>query len=158
LALASNRDPFSEDWGNNRRPITRRIVLSDSIDTRSVEIRTLNKLVETIQDVRTGLDPDVIARWYEILEAEAKSLCPSDELRQSIVVIQNPDLPMKFEFKSSKRAVPFVIEAIENNLNLMPFATRLYFQKFSEIMQSQVAKFRATGNPQVSGTAKSAGP
>ena len=53
------------------------------------------------------------------------------------MVIQNPDLPMKFEFKSSKRAVPYVIEAIESNLASMPFATRLYFQKLGEIIQAE---------------------
>ena len=45
---------------------------------------------------------------------------------------------MKFEFKASKRAIPYLVEAIENNLNSMPFATRLYFQKFEEIMSKQL--------------------
>lgn len=109
--------------------------------SESVEISVLNRLAETIQDVRTGLDPEIIARWYEILEAEARELCPTQELKQSIKVIQNPELPMKFEFKSSKRAVPYVIEAIENNLNSMPFATRLYFQKFEEILHQQAEEY-----------------
>ncbi|MGI0080714.1 MAG: hypothetical protein ACRECH_13970 [Nitrososphaerales archaeon] len=107
----------------------------------SVEVNTLNRLVETIQDVRIGLDPEVLADWYGILETEAKTLCPNAELRDSIRVVQNPDLPMKFEFKSSKRAIPFVVEAIENNLNAMPFATRLYFQKFEEIMEYELRNY-----------------
>lgn len=107
----------------------------------NIEVNTLNKLVETIQDVKTGLDPQVLASWYGVLEIEAKTLCPNDELRNSIRVVQNPDLPMKFEFKSSKRAIPFVVEAIENNLNVMPFATRLYFQKFEEIMESELRNY-----------------
>ena len=109
----------------------------------SVEVNTLNKLVETIQDVRNGLDPEVLADWYTILETEAKTLCPNTELRDSIRIVQNTDLPMKFEFKSSKRAIPFVIEAIENNLNAMPFATRLYFQKFEEIIESELRAYLA---------------
>jgi hypothetical protein len=109
--------------------------------SENIEINTLNKLVETIQDVTTGLDPNVLASWYEILETDAKALCPNDELRNSILVVQNPDLPMKFEFKSSKRAIPFVVEAIENNLNSMPFATRLYFQKFEEIMETELRAY-----------------
>ncbi len=109
--------------------------------TGSVEINTLNGLVETIQDVKLGLDPDVIASWYNILEAEAKNLCPSEELRDSIRVVQNLDLPMKFEFKSSKRAIPYVLEAIEANLNSMPFATRLYFQKFAEIIDGELRAY-----------------
>jgi hypothetical protein len=107
----------------------------------NVEINTLNKLVETIQDVQSGLDPEILSSWYAILEAESKALCPNDELRTSIAVIQNPDLPMKFEFKSSKRAIPYVIDAIENNLNSMPFATRLYFQKFEEIIEGELKSY-----------------
>jgi len=106
--------------------------------SENIEVNTLNKLVETIRDVKNGLDPEVLASWYAVLEAEARALCPSEELQSSIVVVQNPDLPMKFEFKSSKRAIPYVIEAIENNLNSMPFATRLYFQKFEEIIQDEL--------------------
>jgi hypothetical protein len=100
------------------------------------EIRVLDKLAEMIQDIKYGLDPDVLADWYEVIENEAKSLCP-DELRESIVIRRDPVLSLKFEFKASKRAVPYVIEAIENNLPAMPFATRLYFQKFEEIVQEE---------------------
>ena len=48
---------------------------------------------------------------------------------------------MKFEFKSSKRAIRYVVEALENNLNTMPFATRLYFQKFEEILEKEYGAF-----------------
>lgn len=109
--------------------------------TGSVEINVLNRLVETIQDVQNGLEPNIISGWYSVIEKEAKALCPTDELRNSIEVIQNPDLPMKFEFKSSKRAIKYIIEAIESNLNSMPFATRLYFQKFVEIMDKELQSF-----------------
>ena len=107
----------------------------------NIEVTTLNKLVETIQDVRNGLDPDVLASWYSVIEAETKSLCPTEELRESIEVVQNPVLLMKFEFKASKRAIPYLVEAIENNLNAMPFATRLYFQKFEEILSKQLEDY-----------------
>ena len=117
------------------------------IPTENVEVNTLNRLVETITDVQTGLDPNVLASWYSILEAEAKSRCPTDELRDSISVVQNPDLPMKFEFKSSKRAIPFVVEAIENSLPSMPFATRLYFEKFEEIMEQELRSYLSNATP-----------
>jgi hypothetical protein len=106
-----------------------------------VETKTLNWLVDTIEDVKNGLDPEVLARWYDVVETEARALCPDDELRDSIQVEQNSVLQMKFEFKSSKRAIPYVVEAIENNLNAMPFATRLYFQKFEDIIQKQLTAY-----------------
>lgn len=107
----------------------------------SVEVNVLNRLVETIKDTQVGLDPDIIAGWYKVIEAEAKQLCPTEELRDSIHVIQNPDLPMKFEFKSSKRALEYIVQAIEHNLNSMPFATRLYFEKFVEIMDKELQTY-----------------
>jgi len=106
-----------------------------------IEVTTLNKLVETIQDVSNGLDPDVLASWYSVIEAETKALCPTEELRESIEVVQDPVMLMKFEFKASKRAIPFLLEAIENNLNSMPFATRLYFQKFEEILTKHIQEY-----------------
>ena len=45
---------------------------------------------------------------------------------------------MKFEFRTSKRAVKYVIEAIDRNLAAMPMATRLYFQKLSELIQAEM--------------------
>ncbi|MDG6908059.1 MAG: hypothetical protein JRN20_20005 [Nitrososphaerota archaeon] len=107
----------------------------------NVEMNALSSLVESIRSLQTGLDPQVLARWYEIVERESKMLCPTEELRDSIFVVQDPLLPMKFEFKSSKRAIPFVVQAIETNLDEMPYATRLYFQKFEEIMQEQLREY-----------------
>ena len=114
---------------------------SASIPSDNIEINTLNKLVETIEDVKNGLDTDVIASWYSVIESETKALCPTEELRESVYVVQDALLPMKFEFKASKRAIPYVIDVIENNLNSMPFATRLYFQKFEEIMQKELSNY-----------------
>jgi len=114
---------------------------SAAVPSDNVEINTLNRLVETIEDVKNGLDTEVIASWYSVIESETKALCPTEELRESVYVVQDALLPMKFEFKTSKRAIPYVIEVIENNLNAMPFATRLYFQKFEEIMQKELSLY-----------------
>ena len=114
---------------------------SASIPSDNVEINTLNKLVETIEDVKNGLDVDVIASWYSVIESETKALCPTEELRESVYVVQDALLPMKFEFRASKRAIPYIIDVVENNLNSMPFATRLYFQKFEEIMQKELSNY-----------------
>ncbi|HZW57137.1 MAG TPA: hypothetical protein VFF30_12680 [Nitrososphaerales archaeon] len=115
-----------------------------NLNRTSIETNTLNNLAETITDVTTGLDPEVLSRWYGIVESEARSLCPTEELRESIRVIQDPVLLMKFELKASKRAIPYVVEAIEDNLAKMPFATRLYFQKFEEIMNKELEKYLRT--------------
>lgn len=117
------------------------LVSSEPISSKNVEVSVLNKLVETIEGAKVGLDSEIIAKWYAVIESDSKALCPTSELRESIRVVQNPVLPMKFEFKSSKRAIPYVVSAIESNLDDMPFATRLYFQKFEEIMQLELADY-----------------
>ncbi len=110
-----------------------------------ITIKALDRLSELIQDTKTGFDPDILYNWYKIIESEAKEACP-EKLRNSIKVIQDPLLPMKFELKSSRRSVRYVVEAIKRNLSNMPFSTRLYFQKLEEIIDSEAASFENRNN------------
>jgi hypothetical protein len=101
------------------------------------EMRIIEALVQEIERLKLGLDPEVLAGWYRKIESDARAKAPS-HLKESIEVIQNQLLPMKFEFKTSKRAVGYVLEAIDRNLPAMPTATRLYFQKLSELIQAEM--------------------
>ncbi len=103
----------------------------------SEETRVLERLLQEIENLKLGLDPTVLAGWYNKIESDAKAGAPS-HLVDSIQVIQDPILPMKFEFKTSRRAVKYVLDAIDRNLSSMPTATRLYFQKLSEIIQQEL--------------------
>jgi hypothetical protein len=103
------------------------------------EMLVLNKLLQEIEDLKLGLDPNVLAGWYQKVASDAKAEAPS-HLVDTIDVIQDPILPMKFEFKSSKRAIKYVLEAIDRNLEAMPMATRLYFQKLAELIQSEALR------------------
>jgi len=107
---------------------------------------TIARYSKMIEDLRAGLDPEVIKVWYDKVEGDARGLAP-DELKGSIEVIQDDLLPMKYNFKSSKRAVPFVVEAIEKNLPAMPFATRLYFQKVEEAIWDEYERYHKTAAP-----------
>jgi hypothetical protein len=100
------------------------------------EMRLVQRLVQEIERLKLGLDPDVLAAWYRKVEIDAKARAPA-HLRESIQVIRDPILTMKFEFKTSRRAVDKVLEAIEANLSAMPMATRLYFEKLEELIQAQ---------------------
>jgi hypothetical protein len=102
----------------------------------SEEMRVLQRLMDEIEGLKTGLDPNVLAGWYNKIESDAKAEAPS-HLVDSIQVVQDPLLPMKFEFKTSRRAVKYVLEAIDRNLGDMPMATRLYFQKLSELIEKE---------------------
>ena len=99
----------------------------------------LQKLLQEIENVKLGLDPEILAGWYSKIAGDAKAEAPS-HLTNSIEVVQDPILPMKFEFKTSKRAVKYVLEAIDRNLPEMPTATRLYFQKLSELIQAETLR------------------
>jgi hypothetical protein len=103
------------------------------------EMMVLNKLLKDIEDLKLGLDPAVLAGWYQKIASDAKAAAPG-HLVDSIDVIQDPILPMKFEFKTSRRAIKYVIEAIDRNLDGMPMATRLYFQKLSELIQAEALR------------------
>jgi hypothetical protein len=110
-----------------------------------ITVQAVDRLSEMIQDVKLGLDPDILGNWYRIIESDAKRYSPK-KYRESIKVIQDPIFPMKFEFKSSRRAVRYVIKAIERNLKEMPFSTRLYFQKLEEIIDNKATSFEEVNN------------
>ena len=103
------------------------------------EMLVLNRLLKEIEDLKLGLEPDVLAGWYEKIADDARAEAPG-HLVGSIAVVQDPILPMKFEFKTSRRAVKYVIAAIERNLDGMPMATRLYFQKLAELIQAEALR------------------
>ena len=103
------------------------------------EMMVLNKLLQEIENLKQGLEPSVLSGWYNKMASDAKVEAPS-YLTDSIDVIQDPILPMKFEFKTSKRAVKYVLDAIDRNLESMPTATRLYFQKLSELIQAEMLR------------------
>jgi hypothetical protein len=103
------------------------------------EMLVLNRLLQEIEDLKQGLDPAVLSGWYQKVASDAKAEAPG-HLIDSIDVIQDPILPMKFEFKASRRAVRYVVDAIDRNLEGMPLATRLYFQKVEELIQAEALR------------------
>ena len=99
----------------------------------------INNIIKEMQD---GLDPVALANWYSIVQSRARELSP-EELREKIVVEQDPILMMKFKLNISKRTVPFIVSAIEQTLPEMPYSTRLYFEKVEEIILQEFAKVGA---------------
>lgn len=95
--------------------------------------------MEIIEGSKVGLDPAILAEWYRIVESRAKERCPK-ELRELLTITQDPVLWMKFQIKISKRVVPYFVEAIEENLEKMPFSTKLYFQKLEAIIEDEMRK------------------
>ena len=92
-----------------------------------------SKIDEYIQDLRSGLEPETLAYWYKRIEESSKETAPQ-ELKDKIHFVQDRLLWMKFKLDISKRAVPFVLDSIEENISLMPYSTELYFRKIQEIL------------------------
>ncbi len=92
-----------------------------------------------ISGLKKGLDPTNIACWYKKVIAEAKEIAPP-WLVDKIGVKQDPILYLKFNLNVSKRAVRYLMIAIENNLDNMPYTTRLYFLKVQELVSNEMDK------------------
>ncbi len=92
-----------------------------------------------ITTLKEGLDPENIAFWYKKVIAEAREMAPP-WLVDKINVKQDPILCLKFNLDISKRAVRYLMMAISDNLDEMPYSTKLYFLKVQEIVSQEMDK------------------
>ena len=99
----------------------------------------LKKISNDVTELKNGLDPKNLAFWYDKIIKETKEMAPP-WLEDKINVKQDSILQMKFNVDISKRAVRYFLIVIENNLDEMPYSTRLYFLKVQEIMSSEMDK------------------
>jgi hypothetical protein len=106
---------------------------------KEITDQMLRKMSNDITNLKEGLNPENIAFWYKKVIEEAKDMAPS-WLVDKIKVKQDPILYMKFNLDISKRAVRYLMMAIENHIDEMPYSTRLYFLKVQEILASEMDK------------------
>ncbi len=99
----------------------------------------LKKIGDDVSNLKDGLDPKNLAYWYDKIIHETREMAPP-WLVDKINVKQDPILQMKFNIDISKRAVRYLIIVIDNNIDDMPYSTRLYFLKVQEIMSSEMDK------------------
>jgi len=99
----------------------------------------LGKMSSDITNLKEGLNPINIAFWYKKVIDEAKEMAPP-WLVDKINVKQDPILYLKFNLDISKRAVRYLMMAIENHLDEMPYTTKLYFLKVQEIVSQEMDK------------------
>lgn len=99
----------------------------------------LNKISSDVTELKEGLNPENISYWYKIIIEGAKEMAPP-WLVDKINVKQDTVLFMKFNLDISKRAVRYFMMSLENNLEEMPYSTRLYFLKVQEIMSTEMDK------------------
>ena len=99
----------------------------------------MKQISNDITNLQKGLDPENLAYWYAKIIKETKEVAPP-WLQDKIKVKQDTILQMKFNLDISKRAVRYFMMAIDQNLDQMPYSTRLYFLKVQEIMSVEMDK------------------
>lgn len=97
------------------------------------------RIITGVKNLREGLDPDILAYWYKRIEDKSIEVMPS-HLKDKVRFEQDRILWLKFKMDVSKRAVPYVMQVIEEYIPLMPYSTGLYFRKVQEILTDEMNK------------------
>ncbi len=96
-----------------------------------------NKIASTVKGLKEGMDPDILAYWYKRIEDRSIEIVP-EHLKDKVHFEQDRTLWMKFKMNVSKRAVPYVMNVIEEYIPMMPYSTGLYFRKVQEILTDEM--------------------
>lgn len=99
----------------------------------------MKKFDTDVSNLQKGLYPENLSYWYEKIIQETIEMAPP-WLQDKIKVHQDPILPMKFNLDISKRAVRYFMVVVDENLDEMPYSTKLYFLKVQEIMSAEMDK------------------
>ncbi len=99
----------------------------------------MKKLDTDVSNLKEGLHPENLSYWYDKIIKETIDMVPP-WLQDKIKVKQDPILHMKFNLDISKRAVRYFMIVVDNNLDDMPYSTKLYFLKVQEIMGTEMDK------------------
>jgi hypothetical protein len=99
----------------------------------------MKKFDNDVSNLQKGLHPENLSYWYNKIIKETIEMAPP-WLQDKIKVEQDPILTMKFNLDISKRAVRYFMIAVDDNLEDMPYSTKLYFLKVQEIMSSEMDK------------------
>ncbi|MDW3629934.1 MAG: hypothetical protein QOK71_00715 [Nitrososphaeraceae archaeon] len=95
------------------------------------------KIDKSIRNLRSGLEPEVLLYWYRQIQYESIEKV-GNELKDKIHFEQDRILWMRFKINVSIRAIPIVLETIENFIPLMEYSTELYFRKIQEILLEKI--------------------
>ena len=99
----------------------------------------MHQINNDVVNLQRGLHPENLAFWYGKIIKETKEMAPP-WLQDKIKVNQDPILPLKFNLDISKRAVRYFVIAVDNNIDQMPYSTKLYFLKVQEILETEMNK------------------
>jgi hypothetical protein len=99
----------------------------------------MKKIDTDVSNLKQGLQPENLSYWYAKIIQETIDMAPP-WLQNKIKVHQDPILKMKFNLDISKRAVRYFMIVVDNNLDDMPYSTKLYFLKVQELLSTEMDK------------------
>ena len=99
----------------------------------------IKKIDTDVSNLKQGLQPENLSFWYVKIIQETIDMAPP-WLQDKIKVHQDPILKMKFNLDISKRAVRYFMIVVYNNLDDMPYSTKLYFLKVQELLSTEMDK------------------
>jgi hypothetical protein len=99
----------------------------------------MKKIDTDVSNLKQGLQPENLSFWYGKIIQETIDMAPP-WLQDKIKVHQDPILKMKFNLDISKRAVRYFMIVVDNNLDDMPYSTKLYFLKVQELLSTEMDK------------------
>ena len=99
----------------------------------------MKKIDTDLSNLKQGLQPENLSFWYNKIISETIEMAPP-WLQDKIKVHQDPILTMKFNLDISKRAVRYFMISVDDNLDDMPYSTKLYFLKVQEVMSTEMDK------------------
>ena len=99
----------------------------------------MKKIDSDVSNLKQGLQPENLSFWYDKIIQETIEMVPP-WLQDKVKVHQDPILSMKFNLDISKRAVRYFMIVVDNNLDDMPYSTKLYFLKVQELMSTEMDK------------------
>ena len=99
----------------------------------------MRQIDNDVSNLKQGLQPESLSFWYEKIIRETVEMAPP-WLQDKIKVRQDPVLTMKFNLDISKRAVRYFMIAVDDNIDQMPYSTKLYFLKVQEVMSTEMDK------------------
>ncbi|MBT4550499.1 MAG: hypothetical protein HOC38_02210 [Nitrosopumilus sp.] len=99
----------------------------------------MKKIDSDVSNLKQGLQPENLSFWYDKIIQETIEMVPP-WLQDKVKVHQDPILSMKFNLDISKRAVRYFMIVVDNNLDDMPYSTKLYFLKVQELLSTEMDK------------------
>ena len=99
----------------------------------------MKKIDADLSDLKQGLQPENLLFWYDKIIQETIEMVPP-WLQDKVKVHQDSILPMKFNLDISKRVVRYFMIVVDNNLDDMPYSTKLYFLKVQELLSTEMDK------------------